>query len=258
MNSTGSGCIRFVKTVAAKSALAVSLLPSQAAGRAKGAVRRIILRRPVLFMYICALALSAAVIVFAPVLRDWMLAAGSTSLGVVGNDPSRSREVDKLRSRIRNLQQQLDVNTPRKSYLIVDTSNNRFKLMSARKMIREGTCSTGSYVKLTAGEDRQWIFKTPRGRFYVQLKEKAPVWYKPDWAFVEEGQPVPPPFSPERYEAGVLGDYALHIGNGYLIHGTLYKRLLGMPVTHGCVRMDDDDLRSVYQNLTVGSAVYIY
>lgn len=247
-----------MRTVAAESAQAASRLLIRAACRARDALARTVRRHPVLTAYLCSLALSAAVIVFAPALRDRMLAAGSATRTVDGDDKSRTRESEKLRSRIRNLQQQLDVNTPRKPYLVVDTANNRFRLMKGRSVIREGTCSTGSYVKLTAGEDRQWIFKTPRGRFYVQLKEKAPVWYKPDWAFIEEGQPVPPPFSPERYEAGVLGDYALHIGDGYLIHGTLYKRLLGMPVTHGCVRMDDDDLRSVYQNLAVGSAVYIY
>ncbi|MFH1755394.1 MAG: L,D-transpeptidase, partial [Candidatus Latescibacterota bacterium] len=30
------------------------------------------------------------------------------------------------------------------------------------------------------------------------------------------------------------------------------------PVTHGCVRLDDEDLKIVYQNLMLGSAVYIY
>ena len=39
-----------------------------------------------------------------------------------------------------------------------------------------------------------------------------------------------------------LGDYALALGDGYLIHGTIYKRFLGMPVTHGCVRLNDEDL----------------
>jgi len=56
----------------------------------------------------------------------------------------------------------------------------------------------------------------------------------------------------------VLGDYALSLGDGYLIHGTLYQRLLGMPVTHGCIRLNDDDLKEVFNALSVGSKVYIY
>jgi len=43
-------------------------------------------------------------------------------------------------------------------------------------------------------------------------------------------------------EAGVLGDYALGFGQGYFIHGTLYTRLLGRNVTHGCIRVADKDL----------------
>ncbi len=61
-----------------------------------------------------------------------------------------------------------------------------------------------------------------------------------------------------RYEYGVLGDYALAIGDGYMIHGTIYKRFLGMPVTHGCVRLNDEDLEVIYNTLNIGSKVYIF
>jgi lipoprotein-anchoring transpeptidase ErfK/SrfK len=43
-----------------------------------------------------------------------------------------------------------------------------------------------------------------------------------------------------------------------MIHGTLYKRFLGMPVTHGCIRIGDDDLEAIFNALPVGSKVYIY
>jgi lipoprotein-anchoring transpeptidase ErfK/SrfK len=56
----------------------------------------------------------------------------------------------------------------------------------------------------------------------------------------------------------VLGDYALILGKGYMIHGTLYQRLIGSPVTHGCVRLLDDDLEAVYKTLPIGSKVFIY
>jgi L,D-transpeptidase YbiS len=102
------------------------------------------------------------------------------------------------------------------------------------------------------------MFKTPRGQYHVQTKTVNPVWKKPDWAFVEAGLPVPPVGHRSRYEYGVLGDYSLSIGNGYLIHGTLYQRFLGLPVTHGCVRLNDEDLASVYYSLSEGSKVFIY
>jgi L,D-transpeptidase YbiS len=103
-----------------------------------------------------------------------------------------------------------------------------------------------------------WIFKTPRGEFRIRGKTTFPVWKKPDWAFIEEGLPVPSPDHPSRYEYGSLGDYALSLGYGYLVHGTLYQRFLGMPVTHGCIRLGDTDLKAVYNNLEIGSKVYIF
>ena len=106
--------------------------------------------------------------------------------------------------------------------------------------------------------DMKWIFKTPKGKYRIQGKTTNPVWRKPDWAFVEEGLPIPSKDHHTRYEYGVLGDYALSIGDGYLIHGTIYKRFLGMPVTHGCVRLADDDLEVIFNTLSIGSKVYIF
>ncbi len=206
-----------------------------------------------------ALVLTALVVFFAPTLREWTLAVWPVPV-----EPAQvsgrqlETETAKVKTHVRNLEKQFEALTPRRPYLVVDTSNNRITLLNGRKILHEGICSTGSYVLLKAGDERQWVFKTPRGRFYVQQKEESPVWHKPDWAFIEEGLPVPPRGAPERYETGVLGDYALHLGDGYLVHGTLYKRLLGMAVTHGCVRLDDEDLAIVYKNLSVGSAVFMY
>jgi L,D-transpeptidase ErfK/SrfK len=144
------------------------------------------------------------------------------------------------------------------TYIVINTTANEFYLYRNQKIIRRGTCSTGSYILLESGEEQKWIFKTPKGQFRIQGKTTSPVWIKPDWAFVEEGLPVPPPNHESRYERGVLGDYALSLGHGYLIHGTLYQRFLGLPVTHGCVRLADEDLDVVYHSLSIGSRVFIY
>jgi L,D-transpeptidase YbiS len=136
--------------------------------------------------------------------------------------------------------------------------NNRFYLKRGDKVLREAVCSAGSGMVLrdVAGE-RSWVFDTPPGRFRVLSRSEKPAWRKPDWAFVEEGKPIPENPS-ERIEYGMLGEYALYFGNGYLIHGTLYERLLGRPVTHGCVRLGREDLRFVYRNAPIGTPIYIF
>jgi L,D-transpeptidase ErfK/SrfK len=83
------------------------------------------------------------------------------------------------------------------------------------------------------------------------------VWVKPDWAFLEEGMSVPSNRA-DRLESGILGDYALGFGKGYFIHGTLYTRLLGKNVTHGCIRLRDDDLKTVYKLAKVGTPLIIF
>jgi lipoprotein-anchoring transpeptidase ErfK/SrfK len=148
--------------------------------------------------------------------------------------------------------------TPGNAFLVINTTNNTFKLYKNYKVIREGRCSTGSFINLEVDSTKSYMFETPKGVMTVQTKKTNPVWSKPDWAFIEEGLPVPPRGHSSRFEANVLGDYALTLGDGYMIHGTLYQRLIGSPVTHGCVRMLDDDLEEVYKTLPVGAKVFIY
>lgn len=168
------------------------------------------------------------------------------------------KEKTALEKAIKKLDSKIDAFIPKSNYILINTTSNDFYLYKHTKLIRKGKCSTGSYTLLTSGDNKQWIFKTPKGKFFIHGKTSDPVWIKPDWAFVEEGLPIPSKNHPSRYEYGVLGDYALSLGQGYLIHGTLYKRFLGMPVTHGCIRLNDDDLDLVYHTLEVGSRVYIY
>ncbi len=175
------------------------------------------------------------------------------------SDPEYRRQILNLGNDVRYLSGNFNLLTPGSSYLVINTTDNRFFLYSNKKLIREGFCSSGSYTRLTTPEgNRQWTFKTPKGKFWIQGKIIKPLWIRPDWSFIEEGLPVPAADDESRYEYGVLGDYALSLGDGYLIHGTLYKRFLGMPVTHGCVRLNDDDLEAIYHTLNIGSKVFIF
>jgi hypothetical protein len=163
-----------------------------------------------------------------------------------------------LNKNIHFIDNQLENLVPNTYYILINTTNNVFCLYKHKKLVRKGLCSTGTYTMLTYNDNKQWIFKTPKGIFHIRGKIANPVWIKPDWAFVEEGLPIPPKNDPSRYESGVLGDYAIAIGEGYYIHGTLYQRFLGLPVTHGCIRLNDEDLEAVYKTLDVGSKVYIF
>lgn len=163
-----------------------------------------------------------------------------------------------LEREIENLNRQLINKTPRSFYLVINSTTNEFSLYKGKNIIKTDKCSTGSYILLKKGEEQEWMFKTPKGEFRILGKTTSPVWKKPDWAFIEEGLPVPSYSHFSRYEYGVLGDYALSLGDGYLIHGTLYQRFLGLPVTHGCIRLNDENLKLVYNSLSIGSKVYIF
>lgn len=156
------------------------------------------------------------------------------------------------------LDKKLAAKIPRSYYLVINTASNEFSLYKGTELIHQDKCSTGSYVLLKNDDQQEWMFKTPKGEFRIQSKTTSPVWKKPDWAFIEEGLPVPSANHSSRFEYGVLGDYALSLGHGYLIHGTLYQRFLGLPVTHGCIRLNDDNLELIYNSLSIGSKVFIY
>lgn len=173
-------------------------------------------------------------------------------------DPAYKKQISQLNRDIQRLSRKYNSFTSGQSYIVINTTDNRFFLYRNKKLVREGFCSSGSYTMLQTEGDKKWIFKTPKGKYWIQGKITNPVWRKPDWAFVEEGLPIPSKDHHSRYEYGVLGDYALSIGDGYLIHGTIYKRFLGMPVTHGCVRLNDDDLEAIFNTLSIGSKVYIF
>ena len=195
-----------------------------------------------------------------PVLQE-MPFGGSTAVTNIADlkeAPGYKKMISQLNRDTQRLSRKYNSYTSGLSYLVINTTDNLFHLYRNKKQIREGFCSSGSYKMLQTAEGRSWTFKTPKGKFMIQGKTVNPVWTRPDWAFVEEGLPIPSKDHSSRYEFGVLGDYALSLGDGYLIHGTIYKRFIGMPVTHGCVRLGDEDLEVIFKTLSVGSKIYIF
>ncbi len=189
--------------------------------------------------------------------RAWMGRAWAVPTSTTAASPTSTGAPSDART-LANLERRLARRVPSGPYLVVSSTDNTFRLMQGNGLLREGPCSTGSYIRLKAEGGQEWLFNTPRGIRRIESKRTQPVWTKPDWAFIEEGEPVPPPGSSLRYERGVLGKYALSMGDGYLVHGTPYERLLGMPVSHGCIRLGAEDLEVVHSTLPIGAPVYIY
>ena len=206
------------------------------------------------------LSLSAVIIV------GLLVATVPRSSQMISSSPESSQppaqqetNIRGLQSRYQLLSKQLSQLIPHQPYIVVDTARNHLYIKRQQEVVLDAIASTGSGTILDKPGDGndQWVFDTPRGEFSVQSKLTNPVWVKPDWAFIEEGLMVPKNAA-DRVEQGVLGEYALGFGKGYFIHGTLYTRLLGKNVTHGCIRLNDGDLKSVYQLARVGTPIMIF
>ena len=69
---------------------------------------------------------------------------------------------------------------------------------------------------------------------------------------------VPPYGTTARRYMGVMGTRRLELGDGYGIHGTDHPESIGQSVSHGCVRMRNEDIEKLYPMVQVGTPVYIY
>ncbi|HLJ73153.1 MAG TPA: L,D-transpeptidase [Thermoanaerobaculia bacterium] len=69
---------------------------------------------------------------------------------------------------------------------------------------------------------------------------------------------IPPLNTKQRHFTGVLGQYRLELGDGYGIHGTDEPDKIGQSVSHGCVRLGDEDIAKLYAMANVGDTVIIY
>jgi L,D-transpeptidase ErfK/SrfK len=102
---------------------------------------------------------------------------------------------------------------------------------------------------------------TPVGVTRIVDKRVRPTWYPPESVRAEHAaqgrflaRAVPPgPDNP-------LGEFAMRLGlpgGAYLIHGTNRPTGVGMPVTHGCIRMFPEDIEHVFQQVPVNTTVRI-
>jgi L,D-transpeptidase catalytic domain len=212
-------------------------------------------RRRLLVIVAALLGLLAALVI---VRRILLAPPAAPPPDLTSLDAAGRREMEGLLRRAGALEEMIDGLRPRGTYLVIDTGRNALTLMEGGRPSRAAVCSTGSGRALSdPARRRLWVFDTPRGEYFIRNKYPNPVWVKPDWAFLEVGEPIPRSLA-ERLAPAELGAYAMDLGDGYLIHGTLYTRALGLSITHGCVRLGDEDLETIYRKVRVGTAVYIF
>ena len=183
---------------------------------------------------------------------------GASTIGPEINKNITEKSVASKIERNAALRRRLASLAPKGVYIIVDTAKNELYLKKGGQLVMKAVVSSGSgNMLIEPSGKRTWVFDTPRGEYAIRSKIVNPDWIKPDWAFIEEGETIPGKLN-DRIESGTLGDYALAFGNGYFIHGTLYTRMLGRNVTHGCIRVGDKDLENIYKNTPLGTKLFIF
>ncbi|WP_226960818.1 L,D-transpeptidase family protein [Thalassotalea sp. LPB0316] len=101
---------------------------------------------------------------------------------------------------------------------------------------------------------------TPKTKSYIGEKRKDPVW-RPTKEMqarylAEHGKPLAKevPAGPDN----PFGKYALRLGTSeYLIHGSNQRIGIGMRSSSGCIRLFDDDIEWLYNNVPEGTVVRI-
>jgi lipoprotein-anchoring transpeptidase ErfK/SrfK len=128
------------------------------------------------------------------------------------------------------------------SYLTLDRSSFTLRLWKNLKLAKTYTVAVGMEG-----------LETPEGLYEIQEKEENPVWNVPlsDWAGDLAGQTIPPgPSNPIK--ARWMGIY-----EGAGIHGTEETYSLGSAASHGCVRMAIPDVEELYDQVEVGTPIFI-
>ena len=142
-------------------------------------------------------------------------------------------------------------------YVVIDVDVNELRFMDGEQVLWRAPVGTGTGFRLSSNSGRDWQFDTPSGTMYVQYKEQNPTWFIPDWWFIENRRPIPPQGSPERKQEGGLGAAAVYLGNELAIHGTDKPELLGRRVSHGCIRLSNENALRLFHNVQIGTPVVI-
>jgi hypothetical protein len=111
--------------------------------------------------------------------------------------------------------------------------------------------------RVTLGDDTRLEV---RGNDVGRVNQFGNFWpFTPGTEIVFDGKVFIPPFGTrQRQIPEILGTHKLELGDGYLIHGTNQATSIGDAVSHGCVRMYNADVATLYEQVPVGTPVYIF
>jgi lipoprotein-anchoring transpeptidase ErfK/SrfK len=124
---------------------------------------------------------------------------------------------------------------PVKKRLVLYRGARRFEFWDGTHLVRKGRVAVGA-----PGAE------TPLGLFYVTDKFDPTV--DPEWAILGA-------FAFETSAYSKLTDWP---GGGIVgVHGTPWPELLGQAVSHGCIRLHNDDIRFLRNRLPLGTPVKI-
>ena len=128
-------------------------------------------------------------------------------------------------------------------YLTVDRSSFQLKLWENLELSKTYTVAIGAVG-----------FDTPSGQYSIQNKAVDPAWNVPDsdWAGDLAGEVIPGGAPNNPLKARWMGIY-----DGAGIHGTDDTASLGSAASHGCVRMAVPDVIELYDQVPVGTPIYI-
>lgn len=108
-----------------------------------------------------------------------------------------------------------------------------------------------SYAIAIPKEEARWS-----GVSYVSQKRENPVWTPT--ADMRRENPTLPSYVAGGDPRNPLGTRALYLGNSmYRIHGTDAPWLIGQQVSHGCIRMYNEDAADLFRRARVGAKVVV-
>ncbi len=96
--------------------------------------------------------------------------------------------------------------------------------------------------------------ETPAGLYEIQNKAVDPAWHVPnsEWAGSLAGSVIPGGAPNNPLKARWLGVY-----DGVGVHGTSDRASIGSNASHGCIRMLIEDVEKLYDEVPVGTPIFI-
>jgi hypothetical protein len=128
--------------------------------------------------------------------------------------------------------------------LTVDRSGFRISLFKHLQRVRTYPIAVGQ-----AG------LETPAGLYKIANKATNPAWHVPNsaWAGSLAGQVIPGGAANNPIKARWLGVY-----DGVGVHGTSDRASIGTNASHGCIRMLIEDVEKLYDQVPVGTPIFIH